>query len=184
MVLRPISGWAYAGAGDISDWTSLHSRFAGPVESAVGLPRALSDARHRWGLARVACLTAGTSWTHDLPTETVGFCYAKLGPHADMGALRSAWELLERGGADAVWVRAQGAEFLVERTGDAPVALSPDSTSRSELGIDVDPHAMITAVVVGAAIVELGLPCAPGGVDPERVSVRAKPSGWQLELRP
>jgi len=184
MVLRPISGWAYAGAGDVSRWTSLDGRFGSPVESAVGLPDALSNARDRWGLPRVVCLTAGTSWVHDPPPEKVGFCYAKLGPDADTGALRSAWELLERGAADAVWLRTQGAEFLVERTGDAPVALTPGSSSRSALTVDVDPRAMITGVVVGTAIVELGLRCGHGGVEPERVSVRAKPGTWRLELRP
>jgi len=182
MVLRPISGWSYAGADDVSCWASLDGRFGAPLDSGVGIRDALSNARQRWGLARVACLTAGTSWAQEPPEDPVGFCYAKLGPGADRGAIRSAWECLERGAADAVWVRAMGAEFLVERTGDAPVGLR-DSSVRPELGIDVDPCAMITAVVVGAAIVELGLRCAPGGVEPERVSVRARPHNWQLELR-
>ena len=183
MALRPISGWAYAGAGDVSRWASLDGRFGAPVESAVRLPDALRDARHRWGLSRVACLTAGTSWAPARPPEEVGFSYAKLGPDADAGTLRSAWGMLERGAADAVWVRSQGAEFLLERTGDAPMALHPGERAPAELTVDVDPRSMITAIVVGAAIGELGLRCAPGGVEPARVSVRAKPGVWQLEVR-
>lgn len=183
MALRPISGWVYAGAGDVSRWASLDRRFVAPVESAVKLPDALRDARRRWGLSRVASITAGTSWAGDLPAEKVGFCYAKLGPSADTGTLRSAWELLERGAADAVWVRTQEAEFLVERTGDGPVALHCGAGPASELRVDVDPRSMITAVVVGAAIVELGLRCGPAGVEPERLVVQAKPDVWQLEVR-
>ncbi|MBV1861017.1 MAG: hypothetical protein KUG77_21550 [Nannocystaceae bacterium] len=183
MVLRPISGWAYAGTGDVSPWTSLDARFDSPLESAVGLPAALRNARHRWGLARVACLTAGASWSPKPPSETVGFHYAKLGPEANAGTLRSAWELLQRGAADAVWVRAQGAEFLVERTGEAPVTLHLGARPSSELVLDVEACSIVTAVVVGAAIVDLGLRCAAGGVEPERVSVRTPPAIWQLEVR-
>lgn len=184
MAPRPISGWAYAAAGDVSRWTSLDARFGAAVGSAMGLPDALREARHRWGHSRVACLSAGTSsWVPAEPTEPIGFGYTKLGPDADAGTLRSAWELLGRGAADAVWIRAQGAEFLVERTGDAAVGLHPGGSAPSELTLDVHPRSMITAIVVGAAIAELGLRCGAGGVEPERVSVHTILNTWQLEVR-
>lgn len=184
MGLRPISGWVYAGTGDVSPWTSLDGRFGASIESSVKLADALHDARARWGLSRVASVTAGKAWASNLPPSVgVGFCYAKLGPDADTGTLRSAWELLERGAADAVWVRAREAEFLVERTGDAPVALHCGARSPSPLTVDVDPHSMVTAVVVAAAIVELGLRCGPDGEEPERLAVQAQPDVWQLEVR-
>lgn len=184
MVLRPISGWVYAGAGDASRWTSLNGRFGASLESAVKLADSLRDAGLRWGLSRVASVTAGTGWACDRPSpETVGFCYAKLGPDANTGTLRSAWELLQRGAADAVWVRAPEAEFLLERTGAAPVALHTGARALPALTIDVDPQSMVTAVVVAAAIVELGLQCGPDGVEPERMAVKAKADAWQLEVR-
>ncbi|MGH1344042.1 MAG: hypothetical protein ACRBN8_20960 [Nannocystales bacterium] len=183
MALRPISGWAYAGTGDVSGWASLDGQFSNRLGSDTGLANALDKARSRWGLARVGCLNAGASWGCAPPDSAVGFSYAKLGPDADAGTLRSAWALVERGVADAVWVRSPGAEFLVERTGDGPVGLSPGSVPRCDLALDVDARSLITAVVVGAAVIELGLRCAPGGTDPERVCVQAPQGTWQMELR-
>ncbi len=184
MAPRPISGWAYTGSGDASGWASLDGRFGAPVESATGIPDALCAARRRWGLSRVVSITAGTSWVLTRPQDQVGFGYTKLGPDADSGVLRSAWGLLERGVADAVWVRAQGGEFVLERTGVAPVTLHPGGGSPAEFALEVSPGSMITAVVIGAAIAELGLPCGPGGDEPERICVRTALGTWQVEVRP
>lgn len=184
MVRRPISGWTYAATGDTSPWTSIDRRFDAKAESAVGLCGALRTAKQRWGRARVACLSAATSWSHEQPAEPVGFSYAKVGPGAESGVLRSAWGLLEHGAADAVWVRSQHAEFLVERTGESVVALHPGEHTSSDFLLEPEQRSVIMAIVVGAAIVELGLRCAPGAVEPERVSVRAKRNNWRLELRP
>lgn len=183
MAPRPISGWVYAGKDDASRWASLESRFSAPLQSAVKLVDALHDARRRWGLSRVGSVASGTSWACEPPSEDVGFSYSKLGQDAGTSVLRSAWELLERGAADAVWVRALEAEFLVERTGDGPVSLHCGERRQSDLTLDVDPRSAITAIVVSAAILELGLRCGPERVDPERLVVQAHPTAWQLEVR-
>lgn len=143
----------------------------------------MHTAKQRWGHARVACLSAGAPWSCEGPTEPVGFSYTKVGPDAESGLLRSAWGLLEHGAADAIWLRAQSAEFLVERTGDSAVALRCGEHGSSDLRLDPEQRSLLTTIVVGAAIVELGLRCAPGDVEPERVSVRTTFNDWQLELR-
>ncbi len=182
MVARPITGWMYRARSGTPVWNGIAPNRVDDVIEPRPLAAALGAALSRWGTDRVATLVARPSWGSRAGAEPARLAYGKVGPRADAGVLMSGWSLIERGIADAVEVVHESplvtCGLLLERTGRTPVVLGR-SDGREAPALR-DPTGLLASVIVATAAVELGIPVAPGGFEPDLVCAG---ESWIVEVR-